>query len=67
MTDVVPPPTPSDVLLARVILALGLIGVLSIAGVIVLATLDKPVPDVLAVTLGAVVGALGSVLAGRKA
>ena len=61
-----PPPTPSDVLLGRVIVALGLIGVLAVAGMIVLSYADRTAPDALDVALGAVVGALGSVLVGRR-
>ena len=70
MTDPIgntePPPTPSDVLLSRVIIGLIALGVLAVVGIIVLAYVDKTAPDALDVALGAVVGALGSVLVGRR-
>lgn len=62
-----PPPSPSDVLLGRVILALGALGVLTLVGMVLLAALDKPPINELGVALGAIVGALGSVLVGRRA
>lgn len=67
MTPIEPPPTPSDILLGRVIVALGLLGLVALLGTIVLAYVDKPVPDVLNVVLGGTVTGLAGVLAGRKA
>lgn len=68
MTDetTVPPPTPSDVLLGRVIVALGVLGIMSLVGMILLAYFDKEPIDALDVALGAIVGALSGVLVGRR-
>lgn len=62
----VPPPTPSDVLLGRVIVVLGLLGVLDLVGIVLLAYGAKSVPDALVGTLGAAVTGLAAVLAGRR-
>lgn len=67
MTDLVPPPSPSDVLLGRVILVLGLLGVVALVGTVLLAWRGQSVPDVLNVVLGGVVTGLAGLLAGRKA
>lgn len=61
-----PAPTPGDQLLNRVIIAVTLIGVLAVVGVIVLAVLERTIPDVLAnVTVASVTG-LVALLAGRS-
>lgn len=73
MTDPNPAPliehdhdAPGDKLLANVIGAVTLIGVLAVAGVIVLAVLEHSIPDVLAnVTVASVTG-LVALLAGRS-
>lgn len=67
LDDTTPPPAPTDVLLGRVIIALGVIGCLCVVGVIVLGLYDKPVPDALAVALGGSVTGLAGVLVGRRA
>lgn len=66
VTDTVPPPTPGDALLGRVILALAtLVGIaLLIVGAAVV--LERPMPDVLGQVIIAGVTALGAVLAGRN-
>lgn len=66
VTDIVPPPSPSDILLGRVIVVLGLLGAIALLGTILLAWQDKSIPDVLNVVLGGTVTGLGAVLAGRK-
>lgn len=64
--DVVPPPAPGDVLLMRVIVLVGLIGVLCVVGIAVLAYADKPSPGVLdQLATGALVGLTG-LLAARR-
>lgn len=61
-----PPPAPGDVLLMRVIVLVGLIGVLCVIGIAVLAMLDKPSPGVLdQLATGALVGLTG-LLAARR-
>lgn len=67
VTPIEPPPTASDVLLGRVIVALGLLGAIALLGTILLAWDGKSVPDVLNVVLGGTVTGLAGVLAGRKA
>lgn len=66
MTDIQPPPTPSDVLLGRVIVVLGLLGAIALAGTILLAWRSVSVPDALNVAIGATVTGLAAVLAGRR-
>lgn len=66
MSDTTPPPTPSDVLLGRVILVLGLLGLVDLGGIIYLAARQVSIPDALVGTLGAAVTGLAAVLAGRR-
>lgn len=66
MSDTSPPPTPSDILLGRVILVLGLLGAIALLGTIVLAARAVSVPDALNVAIGATVTGLAAVLAGRR-
>jgi hypothetical protein len=65
-SDTVPPPTPGDNLLGRVIL--GLVTIVIVALVIVGAAivLERAIPDVLGTVIVAGVTALGAVLAGRS-
>lgn len=64
--DTDPPPAPGDVLLGRVILLVGLIGILCVVGIAVLAYVDKPSPGVLdQLATGALVGLTG-LLAARR-
>lgn len=61
----VPPPTPGDALVGRVIGFVGTVALLCVAGVIGLAGLDRDVPAILEhTTTGAVTG-LVALLAGR--
>lgn len=62
----VPPPTPSDTLLAKVIVYLGVALVLAVIGICLLAGLEKSIPDVLATLAVTVVATLGALLAGRR-
>lgn len=66
MTDISPPPTPTDVLLGRVILGLVVIAVLVVVSIAVLAYVERAIPDALVVTLGSAVTGLAGVLAGRR-
>lgn len=61
-----PPATPSDILLGRVLVVLGVIGVLDLLGIVYLAAVEVPVPDALVATLGAAVTGLAGLLAGRR-
>jgi len=69
MTDLnttTPPATPSDILLGRVLLWLGLIGLVTVLAIAVLAYFDRAIPDALPVALGATITGLASLLAGRR-
>lgn len=61
----VPPPSPTDKLLGWVILAVATIGVLALAGAIVLASQGQSVPDVLPQVILQAVTGLVALLAGR--
>lgn len=61
-----PPPTPSDVLLGRVILVLGFLAVLSLGMIGLLAYHDRPTPDALVFAAGSAVTGLASILTGRR-
>lgn len=65
-TPTVPAPTPSDILLGRVILVLGLIAIVALGGIIFLSHEAANVPDALNVALGSAVTGLAAVLAGRR-
>jgi hypothetical protein len=69
MTDLnstTPPASPSDVLLGRVLIVLGIVAVLDLAGIIYLASREVSIPDALVATLGAAVTGLAGLLAGRR-
>lgn len=67
MTDsTIPPPTPTDILLGRVILGLMVVAVLDIVGIVFLAYAEKSIPDALVATLGAAVTGLAGLLVGRS-
>lgn len=68
MTDpgIQPPPTPTDILLGRVIVALGGLAGIDLFGIIFLAAQEKSIPDALVATLGSAVTGLGAVLVGRR-
>lgn len=61
-----PPATPSDVLLGRVLIVLGVVAVLDLLGIIYLASVEVGIPDALVGTLGAAVTGLAGLLAGRR-
>lgn len=61
-----PPATPSDVLLGRVLVILGLVTILDLVAIAVLSFYEKGVPDALVGTLGAGVTGLAGLLAGRR-
>lgn len=68
MTDItptVPPPTPGDALLGRVISALAVLVALALIIVGAAVVLERTIPDVLGQVVIAGITALGAVLAGR--
>lgn len=64
-TPTVPPPTPGDTLVGKVILFVGGIAVLCVLGVIGLAALELSIPQILEMTTTASVTGLVALLAGR--
>lgn len=66
LDDTQPPATPSDILLGRVLVVLGVVAVLDLLGIIYLASVEVSVPDALVATLGAAVTGLAGLLAGRR-
>jgi hypothetical protein len=68
MTEIdntVPPPTPGDTLVGRVILLVGLVALGALGGIIFLAAVDRTIPDVLENIGVASVTGLVALLAGR--
>lgn len=61
-----PPASPTEVLLGRVLVILGLVAVLDLVGIVLLSFYDKSTPDALVVTLGSAVTGLAGLLAGRR-
>jgi hypothetical protein len=67
MTDnTVPPPTPTDNLVGRVIFLVGMIALLTVGGIIALALFEKPIPDPLNTLAGAAVGGLTALMVGNR-
>mgnify|MGYP001561026135 CR=1 FL=1 len=64
--NTVSPPTPTDNLIGRVINLVGIIAVLSLAGIIALAVLERPIPDVLQNVGVASLTGLTALLVGRR-
>lgn len=65
LPDTVPPPTPGDALVGRVIYLVGAVALLALAGIVTLAGLEKGIPDVLENIGVASVTGLVALLAGR--
>jgi hypothetical protein len=68
MTDptvTVPPPSPGDELVSKLITALALLSGLLVAAITGLVVLDRSVPDVLGTMLTVSITALATLLAGR--
>lgn len=63
--NTVPPPTPGDSLVGRVILVAGLVALVCVLGVIYLAATDKAVPQILESLATISVTGVVSLLAGR--
>lgn len=61
----VPPPSPGDALVSRLITALALLSMLLVAAITLLVILDRAVPDVLGTMLTVSITALATLLAGR--
>lgn len=61
----VPPASPGDQLVGRVILCVTLVAVLALVGVIAGMLLERPVPAVLEAVAVAAASTLGAMLAGR--
>lgn len=61
----VPPPSPGDALVSRLITALTVLSMLLVAAITALVVLDRPVPDVLGTMLTVSITALATLLAGR--
>jgi hypothetical protein len=66
VTESQPPPTPTDQLIGRVINLVGLIAVLALAGIVTLAVLGRPMPDVLQNLAVASLTGLTALLVGRR-
>lgn len=66
MTETQPPPTPTDALMKYVILVLGAGFILAVLGIVALAWVQRPVPDVLQNIAVGALGVLGALLAGRR-
>lgn len=64
--DTVPPPTPGDTLLLRVITALAALVAIALLILGAAIVLERSIPDVLGQVIIAGVTALGAVLAGRS-
>lgn len=65
LTQTTPPPTPGDTLVNKVILFVGAVALLCVAGVIGLSALQLDVPGILENTTTASVTGLVALLAGR--
>jgi hypothetical protein len=63
--NTVPPPTPGDTLVGRVILFVGVAALLAIGGVIALAAMERSIPQILETMGTAAVTGLVALLAGR--
>jgi hypothetical protein len=63
--DTVPPPTPGDALVSKVILFVGTIAMATVLGVIALAAMEVNIPQILEHTTTAAVTGLVALLAGR--
>lgn len=64
-TPTVPPPSPGDQLVSRVILCVFALAVLCVGSITLLAVLDQPRPEVLESMTVATITALATLLAGR--
>jgi len=61
----VPPPSPGDALVSKLITALGLLSCLLVLAITGLVVVDRAVPDVLGTMLTVSITALATLLAGR--
>lgn len=64
--DTVPPPTPTDNLIGRVITLVGLVAILALLGIVALAVLERSIPDVLQNLSVASLTGLTALLVGRR-
>lgn len=64
--DTVPPPTPTDNLIGRVINLVGIVAVLALVGIVALAVLERSIPDVLQNVAVASLTGLTALLVGRR-
>lgn len=62
-----PPPSPTDALMGRVILAVSGVVILCVLGGIVLAVLERDTPDWLPITMASALSGLLALLAGKRA
>lgn len=65
LVETVPPPTPGDALVSKLITALAILSALLIGAVTGLVVLERAVPDVLGTMLTVSITALATLLAGR--
>jgi hypothetical protein len=65
LSDTVPPPTPGDTLVGRVISFVGILALTALLAIALLAYFERPIPDVLENIGVAAVTGLVALLAGR--
>jgi hypothetical protein len=66
MSDTTPPPTPSDRLIGRVLVLVGLIGLVATLGIIALALRETDSPEILSTIAIASLTGLTALLVGRR-